>query len=323
MNSSTHCPRGPCPGNSMIEFSGVDLTASAATGQYECRRLSDSCSGSRSSVYLVWRFIVPLSGRLMSARQDTVRNSWRIAAAAADRLAEASPAHEGAGGLGSQACVLWEGPGPARAMPKRIAEWLKRPQADAEADASKYPGCPSGRSLIRLAGRQAASRNVTPAPPGADRCARQGIGTQSRGRSGHNNRPPASLRRPAWINAPMMAPATADVDYPLLARWRSSLSRPDVKTSLRWIGSFIFGTPRPSKGLKATLAGELVSVTDCWTTGPSSPAISPLCAARARPAEAKMRRRIRLIHAGQSTQQVSANARVLRTTVSKRWSTVR
>ncbi|CML72723.1 ATP synthase subunit delta [Mycobacterium tuberculosis] len=39
-------------------------------------------------VYLVWRFIVPLVGRLMSARQDTVRQQLADAAAAADRLAE-------------------------------------------------------------------------------------------------------------------------------------------------------------------------------------------------------------------------------------------
>ncbi|CMQ58954.1 ATP synthase subunit delta [Mycobacterium tuberculosis] len=38
-------------------------------------------------VYLVWRFIVPLVGRLMSARQDTVRQQLADAAAAADRLA--------------------------------------------------------------------------------------------------------------------------------------------------------------------------------------------------------------------------------------------
>lgn len=44
-------------------------------------------------VYLVWRFIVPLVGRLMSARQDTVRQQLADAAAAADRLAEASQAH--------------------------------------------------------------------------------------------------------------------------------------------------------------------------------------------------------------------------------------
>lgn len=33
-------------------------------------------------VYLVWRFIVPLVGRLMSARQDTVRQQLADAAAA-------------------------------------------------------------------------------------------------------------------------------------------------------------------------------------------------------------------------------------------------
>lgn len=63
-------------------------------------------------VYLVWRFIVPLVGRLMSARQDTVRQQLADAAAAADRLAEASQAHTKAlEDPSRKRTVLWKRPG--------------------------------------------------------------------------------------------------------------------------------------------------------------------------------------------------------------------
>ncbi|HEY9303540.1 MAG TPA: F0F1 ATP synthase subunit B/delta, partial [Mycobacterium sp.] len=44
-------------------------------------------------VLLVWRYVVPPVRKMMADRQDTVRQQLDEAAAAADRLAEASEAH--------------------------------------------------------------------------------------------------------------------------------------------------------------------------------------------------------------------------------------
>lgn len=88
-------------------------------------------------VYLVWRFIVPLVGRLMSARQDTVRQQLADAAAAADRLAEASQAHTKAlEDAKSEAHRVVE---EARTDAERIAEQLEA-QADVEAERIKMQG---------------------------------------------------------------------------------------------------------------------------------------------------------------------------------------
>src|ERR1700756_5837024 len=86
-------------------------------------------------VLLVVRYVVPPVRRLMTARQETVRQQLKDSAAAADRLKEASQAHskavEDAKSEGKR--VVEE----AKADAERIAEQL---QAQAGIDAERITG---------------------------------------------------------------------------------------------------------------------------------------------------------------------------------------
>lgn len=164
-------------------------------------------------VYLVWRFIVPLVGRLMSARQDTVRQQLADAAAAADRLAEASQAHTKAlEDAKSEAHRVVE---EARTDAERIAEQLEA-QADVEAERIKMQG----------------ARQVDLIRAQLTRQLRLELGHESvrQARELVRNHVADQAQQSATVDRFLdqldaMAPATADVDYPLLAKMRSASRR--------------------------------------------------------------------------------------------------
>lgn len=195
-------------------------------------------------VYLVWRFIVPLVGRLMSARQDTVRQQLADAAAAADRLAEASQAHTKAlEDAKSEAHRVVE---EARTDAERIAEQLEA-QADVEAERIKMQG----------------ARQVDLIRAQLTRQLRLELGHESvrQARELVRNHVADQAQQSATVDRFLdqldaMAPATADVDYPLLAKMRSA-SRRALTSLVDWFGTM--AQDLDHQGL-TTLAGELVSV---------------------------------------------------------------
>lgn len=88
-------------------------------------------------VWFVWRFVIPPLRRLMAEQQQSVREQLESAAAAADRLAEASRAHgKAVADAELEAQRVTE---EARADAERITEQL-RGQADVEAERVKVAG---------------------------------------------------------------------------------------------------------------------------------------------------------------------------------------
>ena len=88
-------------------------------------------------VLLVWRYVVPPVRKMMADQQNTVRQQLADSAAAADRLAEASRAHEKAKeDAKAEAKRITE---EAQSDAKRIGEQL-RAQADSEVERIKVQG---------------------------------------------------------------------------------------------------------------------------------------------------------------------------------------
>lgn len=248
-------------------------------------------------VYLVWRFIVPLVGRLMSARQDTVRQQLADAAAAADRLAEASQAHTKAlEDAKSEAHRVVE---EARTDAERIAEQLEA-QADVEAERIKMQG----------------ARQVDLIRAQLTRQLRLELGHESvrQARELVRNHVADQAQQSATVDRFLdqldaMAPATADVDYPLLAKMRSA-SRRALTSLVDWFGTM--AQDLDHQGL-TTLAGELVSVARLLDREAVVTRYLTVPAEDATP-------RIRLIERLVSGKVGAPTLEVLRTAVSKRWS---
>ena len=92
---------------------------------------------------LVWRYVVPPVRKLMADQQDAVRQQLADSAAAADRLAEASRAHEKAKeDAKAEAKRITE---EAQSDAKRIGEQL-RAQADSDVGADQSSRAPSRSS---------------------------------------------------------------------------------------------------------------------------------------------------------------------------------
>lgn len=248
-------------------------------------------------VYLVWRFIAPLVGRLMSARQDTVRQQLADAAAAADRLAEASQAHTKAlEDAKSEAHRVVE---EARTDAERIAEQLEA-QADVEAERIKMQG----------------ARQVDLIRAQLTRQLRLELGHESvrQARELVRNHVADQAQQSATVDRFLdqldaMAPATADVDYPLLAKMRSA-SRRALTSLVDWFGTM--AQDLDHQGL-TTLAGELVSVARLLDREAVVTRYLTVPAEDATP-------RIRLIERLVSGKVGAPTLEVLRTAVSKRWS---
>lgn len=161
-------------------------------------------------LWLVWRYVVPPVRKMMVDQQNTVREQLDDAAAAADRLAEASQAHDKAReDAKAEAKRITE---EARADAERIAEQL-RAQADAEVERVKVQGAKQVELLRAQLVRQL----------------RQDFGAESVRRAGELVRGyiADSAQQSATVDRFLddldaMAPSKADVQYPIAEKMRSA-----------------------------------------------------------------------------------------------------
>jgi F-type H+-transporting ATPase subunit delta len=195
-------------------------------------------------VLLVWRYVVPPVRKMMADRQDTVRQQLDEAAAAADRLAEASEAHSKAvKDAKAEAKRVTE---EAEADAVRIGEQM-RAQADSEVERIKSQGAKQVELLRAQLVRQL----------------RQDLGAESVRRAGDLVR--GYVADPAQQSATVdrflddldaMAPSKADVSYPIAEKMRSA-SRTALDAVMKRLGEVAKGLD--DRGL-SELADELTSV---------------------------------------------------------------
>src|SRR5689334_1085737 len=166
--------------------------------------------GFAAIVFLVVRYVVPPVRRLMTARQDTVRQQLKDSATASDRLAQSATAHsnavESAKSEGER--IVEE----AEADAGRIVEQL-RAQADVESERIRTQG----------------SRQVDLLRTQLSRQLRLELGHEAVRQAGElvRNYVADSEQRSATVDRFLdeldeMAPSPADVQYPLMTKMRSS-----------------------------------------------------------------------------------------------------
>jgi ATP synthase F0 subunit b len=195
-------------------------------------------------VWLVVRFVVPPVRKMMEDQQNAVRQQLADSAAAADRLAEASRAHEKAKeDAKAEAKRITE---EAQSDAERIVEQLHA-QADSEVERIKVQGTKQVELLRAQLIRQL----------------RQDTGAESVRRAGELVR--TFVGKPAQQSATVdrflddldaMAPSEADVAYPVGAKMRSA-SRTALGDLVKALGET--AEDLDDKGL-STLADDLTSV---------------------------------------------------------------
>ncbi len=200
--------------------------------------------GFAAIVFLVVRYVVPPVRRLMTARQEAVRQQLKDSAAAADRLTESTTAHSKAvENAKSEAERIVE---EAQTDSGRITEQL-RVQADTEAERIKAQGSRQAELLRTQLTRQLRLELGHEAVRQASELVRNYVadGAQQ-----------SSTVDRFLDELEAMAPAPADVEYPLLAKMRSAsrLALGNLSDRLKTIAKDL-----DNKGL-STLSGELVSV---------------------------------------------------------------
>ncbi|OBI47085.1 F0F1 ATP synthase subunit B/delta [Mycobacterium kyorinense] len=249
-------------------------------------------------VLLVWRFVVPPVRRLMVERQETVRKELEDSATAAERLAEASDAHNKA--LEEAKAEAHRVTEEAHADAGRIAEQL-RAQADVEVERIKVQGAKQVELLRAQLVRQL----------------RQDLGAESVRRAGELVRGYVAdaAQQAATVDRFLddldaMAPSQAEVEYPVLARLRSA-SRRALTELVDRFGEIADGLD--DKKL-STLSDELASVAAMlnrevvvtrYLTVPSEDAAA----------------RVRLLERLVSDKVEEPTLDILRAAVSARWST--
>ncbi|VBA41937.1 ATP synthase subunit b-delta [Mycobacterium innocens] len=200
--------------------------------------------GFAAIVFLVWRYVAPPVRRLMSARQQTVRQQLADSAAAADRLTESTTAHSKAveAATAEAERVVEE----AKTDATRITEQL-RAQAEVEAERIKVQGARQVELLRTQLTRQL----------------RLELGHESVRQAGElvRNYVGEPAQRSATVDRFLdeldaMAPAAAEVEYPVAAKMRSA-SRRALQSLVDKFGTLAKGLD--NDGL-STLADELVSV---------------------------------------------------------------
>ena len=248
-------------------------------------------------VWLVWRYVVPPVRRLMAARQDTVRQQLADSAAAAERVKEASKAHEKA--VEEAKVEAKQVVEEAKADAERIAEQL---QAQAEIDAER----------IKVQG----ARQVELLRAQLTRQLRLELGHESVRQAGELVR--NYVGDPAQQSATVdrfldeldaMAPAAADVEYPLMAKMRSASRYALADLSDR------FSTIAKSLDNRAlsTVSAELVSVAKMLEREMVVTRYLTVPAEDAAP-------RVRLLERLVSGEVADPTLDVLRAAVSERWS---
>jgi ATP synthase F0 subunit b/ATP synthase F1 delta subunit len=253
--------------------------------------------GFAAIVFLVVRYVVPPVRNLMTARQNTVRQQLDDAVAAADRLTESTTAHSRAvEAAKSEAQRVVE---EAKADAERITEQLG---AQADVDAERIIG-QGGRQVELL--RAQLTRQL-----------RLELGHESVRQAGELVR--NFVADPAQQSATVdrfldeldaMAPTSTDVQYPLLAKMRSSSRRALTSLSDRFT---TIAKDLDDKGL-STLSSELVSVAQMLDREIVVTRYLTLPAEDAAP-------RVKLIERLISGKVGDATLDVLRLAVSERWS---
>jgi ATP synthase F0 subunit b/ATP synthase F1 delta subunit len=253
--------------------------------------------GFAAIVFLVVRYVVPPVRNLMTARQNAVRQQLDDSAAAADRLTESTTAHSRAvEAAKSEAQRVVE---EAKADAERITEQL-RAQADVDAERIIVQGA----RQVELLRAQLTRQLRLELGHESVRQARELVRTYVADAAQQS----ATVDR-FLDDLDAMAPASADVEYPLMATMRSASRRALVSLSER------FGTLAEDLDKKAlsTLSSELVSVAKMLDREIVVTRYLTLPAEDAEP-------RVRLIERLVSGKVGDATLDVLRTAVSERWS---
>jgi ATP synthase F0 subunit b/ATP synthase F1 delta subunit len=195
-------------------------------------------------IWLIWRYVVPPMRKLMADRQDVVRKELAEAAAAADRLAEASEAHRKA--LEDAEAEARRVTEEARVDAERITEQL-RTQADVEVERIGVQG---GKQVELL--RAQLTRQL-----------RQDLGHQSVRRAEELVRDHVAdpTQQSATVDRFLddldaMAPSEADIQYPVLAKMRSA-SRTALTSLMARFGEIAKDLDGPEL---SALADDLTSV---------------------------------------------------------------
>jgi len=248
-------------------------------------------------VWLVVRYVVPPVRRMMVARQETVRQQLKDSAAAADRLEEASQAHSKA--LEDAKLEAKQVVEEAQTDAVRIAEQLQA-QAVLDAERIKVQG---GRQVELL--RAQLTRQL-----------RLELGHESVRLAGQlvRNYVADAAQQSATVDRFLdeldaMAPAAADVEYPLMAKMRSASRYALADLSDR------FGTLAKSLDIPtlSTVSEELVSVVQMLNREIVVTRYLTLAAEDAGP-------RVRLIERLVAGKVAGPTLEVLRAAVSERWS---
>ncbi|OBI93565.1 F0F1 ATP synthase subunit B/delta [Mycobacterium sp. 1245805.9] len=248
-------------------------------------------------VFIVWRYAVPPVRKMMTARQELVRQQLADSAAAADRLTESKTAHENAVDAAKEEAeqIVEE----ARADSERIAEQM-RAQAEVEAERVKAQGTRQAELLRTQLTRQLRLELGHESVRQAEELVRSYVADPEQ-RSSTVDRFLDDLEA--------MAPAPAEVAYPLLTKMRSASRHAIGNLSDR------FGTIAKNLDNKAlsTLSSELVAVAKMLDGEIVVTRYLTVPAEDSAP-------RVRLIERLVSDKVGDATLDVLRAAVSERWS---
>lgn len=249
-------------------------------------------------VYLVVRYVVPPVRKMMATRQNTVRQQLQDAATAADRLTESTTAHSKAVEAAKLEAerVVEE----AQADAARITEQLQA-QAEVEAERIKSQGARQVELLRTQLSRQLRLELGHESVRQATELVRDHVADTSL--------QSATVDR-FLDDLDAMAPASAEVRYPLMAKMRSS-SRRALAAVLDRFGAI---AKKLDTDALSELSGELVAVAKLLNR---HPVITRYLTVPAEDATARVRLLERLVSAKVS----GAALDVLRTAVSERWST--
>lgn len=200
--------------------------------------------GFAAIVLLVWRYVVPPVRRLMTARQETVRQQLEDSAKAAKRLTESTTAHSKAvQAAKEEAAQLVE---EAKSDSERIEEQM-RAQAESEAERIKAQGARQTELLRAQLTRQLRLELGHESVRQASDLVRSYVADAQQ---------QASTVDRFLDELDDMAPEPVEVEYPVLARMRSA-SRRAVSNLVDRFNSL--AEDLDNKGL-TTLSDELVSV---------------------------------------------------------------
>lgn len=248
-------------------------------------------------VFLVVRYVVPPVRKLMTARQEAVRQQLNDAAAAAERLTEAGKAHEKAvrNAESESKRVIEE----AQADAKRIAEQLQA-QAGVEAERIRAQGSRQAELLRSQLARQLRLELGHESVRQAEAMVRNYVADAAQ--------QSATVDR-FLDDLDAMAPASADVPHPVVAKMRSASRQSLANLSDR----FATTAKNLDNNALSTLSSELVAVAQMLDREVVVTRYLTVPAEDSAP-------RVRLLERLVSGQVGDATLDVLRAAVCERWS---